>query len=78
MNSRLAKIGEWLGSAAPGGVVHTDSGVTLHVSSNGTTSVPASSLEAIVFKRFEEMHAAKPATAAAVATVVSPAVVADK
>ena len=75
MNERLAKIGEWLGNAGPGGVMRTRSGVKLNVSSNGTTSIPASSLEGIIFKRFEEMHAAKPAADAPAAT---PAVAADK
>ena len=78
MNDQLAKIGEWLGNVAPGGVMRTRSGVKLNVSSNGTTSIPASSLENIIFKRFEEMHAAKLTVAAPEEQPVIPAVPVEK
>ena len=59
MNDKLAKISEWL-NVAPSGVVHAPGGVVINVSSNGTTSIPAGSLEDIIFKRFEEMHLVMP------------------
>jgi hypothetical protein len=61
MNDPVAKLREYF-SILPGGVVRSNSGTTIDVSSNGTTSVPAKDLEKIVFDRFREMSAAGHAT----------------
>lgn len=56
MSSRFRKFAEQLvGAVKPGGVEHSTSGASINVSSNGTSTVSASALEKIVFKRFEDM-----------------------
>ncbi len=51
------KFLDFISRAAPGGVVHSDDGVTIEISSNGTSStVPDEALERVLFKRFNEMH----------------------
>jgi hypothetical protein len=37
-------------------VVHSDSGAAINVSANGTSTVPASELKEVIFKRYREMN----------------------
>jgi hypothetical protein len=49
------KLREFLDRILPGSAAHSDSESKLHVSANGTSTVPAGELEKIVFERFREM-----------------------
>jgi hypothetical protein len=65
--NKWTKFGELLGAVRPGGTEHSLLGTAIDVSSNGTTSLPASVLQDIVLKRFAEMNV--PADSAAAASV---------
>ena len=55
MSGTSAKFKDFFNGVTPGGVVRSNSGATINVSSNGTSTVPARELEQIIFKRFDEM-----------------------
>ena len=56
MSSKWRRFAEQLIDAVkPGGVERSTLGTAINVSANGTSTVPTSDLERIVFKRFEEM-----------------------
>jgi hypothetical protein len=55
MSSKSTKFMDFFQGVLPGGVVRSDSGTAINVSSNGTSTVPAKELEKVIFKRFGEM-----------------------
>jgi hypothetical protein len=40
----------------PGGIEHSTLGTSINVSSNGTSSISATDLEKVIFKRYQEMN----------------------
>ena len=57
MSSKWRRFAEQLVDAIkPGGVERSTLGTSIKVSANGTSTVPTSDLERIVFKRFEDMR----------------------
>ena len=56
MSSKWRRFAEQLVDAVkPGGMERSTLGTSIKVSANGTSTVPTSDLERIIFKRFEEM-----------------------
>jgi hypothetical protein len=53
------KFRDFLQVFTPGGVVHSDSGAAINVSANGTSTVPASELKEVIFKRYREMNSTR-------------------
>ena len=65
MNGKVTKFLDFFHGVLPGGVVRSDGGAAIHISPNGTSTVPPKEFQAIIFKRFEEMNATVPANGAA-------------
>jgi hypothetical protein len=60
MSELARKILDHVYGVLPGGVVHSNSGTTIEVSSNGTSMVGAKELEKVLFKRYREMSESGP------------------
>jgi hypothetical protein len=60
MSELTRKILDHVYGVLPGGVVHSNSGTAIEVSSNGTSKVGAKELEKVLFKRFREMNGSAP------------------
>jgi hypothetical protein len=61
MTTKWRRFAEQLvGAVGPGGIERSTLGTAINVSSNGTGTVPASDLERIVFKRFQDMKPVGP------------------
>jgi hypothetical protein len=55
--SAMSKFREFIDSLKAAGVVHSDSGTAIHVSSNGTTTASAGALNKVIRDRFQDMRA---------------------
>jgi hypothetical protein len=63
MSGKYTIFGNVFHSLLPGGVVRSDAGTVINVSSNGTSTIPAQELEKVIFKRFDEMKLIDPSAA---------------
>jgi hypothetical protein len=58
MSNKSTKFVDFFQGILPGGVVRSDAGTAINISSNGTSTVPAKELEKVIFRRFGEMKVA--------------------
>jgi hypothetical protein len=65
MNGKVTRFLDYFQGFLPGGVVRSDAGAAIHISANGTSTVPAKELQEIIFKRFDEMKVTDPSKGAA-------------
>ena len=58
----MGKLRELVDSLTAGGVVHSNSGNAIHVSSNGTTTASSGALSKVVRESFRAMRDSSPQT----------------